>query len=94
MKIFFAVVISLLSTNAVFAQNLKPYETSIIQTKFQGKDAIKVVMDTIIKTFDEPTFAKLTDSNFHDGTIEVNVFSKFLRVLPIGHVDLSELPSG
>lgn len=82
MKIFFVIAISLLSINALFAQNIKPFGTSVTQTKFQGKDAIKVVMDTSIKTFDEPTFAKLTDTNFHDGTIEVNVFSKFLPGAP------------
>jgi len=81
MKLF-VITISLLSINAVFAQNIKPYGASVTQTKFQGKDAIKVVMDTSIKTFDEPTFAKLTGSNFHDGTIEVNVFSKFLPGAP------------
>jgi len=82
MKIFFGVAILLLSINAVFAQNIKPFGVSSTQTKFQGKDAIKVVMDTGIKTFDEPTFAKLTDKKFHDGTIEVNVFSKFLPGAP------------
>src|SRR5579871_2836422 len=82
MKIFFCIAISFLVIPALFAQTMKSFGSSVTETKLQGKDVIKVSVDTNIKTFDEPTFAKLTDVNFHDGTIEVNVLSKFLANAP------------
>jgi hypothetical protein len=38
--------------------NIKPYATLVTQTTF-AKAAIKIVMDTSIKTFDESTFGHL-----------------------------------
>lgn len=44
--------------------------------KLNGKEVVKVVKDSTVKGVDEPTFVKIVDSNFKDGTIEVNVLSK------------------
>jgi hypothetical protein len=52
------------------------------EVKIRGKKAIKVVMDSAVKIFDEPTFAKLIDMDFKDGVIEVEVLSKFLPDAP------------
>ncbi|HEX4851907.1 MAG TPA: hypothetical protein VFV08_13925, partial [Puia sp.] len=65
-----------------FRTRMKPYGVAVAQTTFHDTNVIKVSIDTNIKTFDEPTFAKITDTNFHDGTIEVNVLSKFLPNAP------------
>lgn len=69
-------------TVPLFAQKFKPCGVAAIETKFDGKNTIRVIADTSIKTFDEPTFAKLAGSNFHNGTIEVNVLSKFIPGAP------------
>lgn len=82
MKIVFYFITSLLLMPALFAQKTKAYGAAVTETKLQDKDVIKVAADTNIKTFDEPTFAKLTDTSFHNGTIEVNVLSKFLPNAP------------
>jgi len=87
MKIFvIGTFISLLTTSLIAQgikpSNLKPFEVSAVETKLDGKVVTRVAIDTNIKTFDEPSFAKLTDVSFHDGTIEVNVLSKFLPNAP------------
>jgi len=82
MKIFFCFIVSLLLMSSLFAQKMRPYGVALSETKLDGKSVTVVAADTSIKTFDEPTFAKLTDSNFHNGTIEVNVLSKFLPKAP------------
>ncbi|HTQ65289.1 MAG TPA: hypothetical protein VMI12_10845, partial [Puia sp.] len=82
MKKNFSVIISLLLMPALFAQKIQPYGAFVTETKLQERNVIKVTADTSIKTFDEPTFAKLTEMNFHDGTVEVNVLSKFLPNAP------------
>ncbi|MFC0777122.1 family 16 glycoside hydrolase [Flavobacterium sp. HJSW_4] len=46
------------------------------------QNVIKVIMNPDVKVFDEPTFVKLKDFNFKNGTIEVEVLSKFLPDAP------------
>ncbi len=83
-----ATVFALLSPAAI-AQNI-PLTTKNLQaakailstTQLDGKNVIRVVMDTTAKSADYDTFVKLRDLNFHDGTIEVNVLSKFLPNAP------------
>jgi len=81
MKKVFCFITSLLLTPALFAQ-MKPYGVISMETKFDGRKVTKVVIDTSIKTFDEPTFVKLAGSSFHDGTIEVDVLSRFIPNAP------------
>ncbi|WP_281233903.1 hypothetical protein [Flavobacterium gelatinilyticum] len=50
--------------------------------KTGSKETIKVIMDPSVKLFDEPTFVKLNDFDFENGTIEVDVLSKFLPDAP------------
>ena len=47
-----------------------------------GKDALRVIKDTTMKEADEPTFAKLKEIDFSNGTIEVTVLSKLLKSAP------------
>lgn len=89
MKIFTILAFSTLLTHTLSAQSitlntrkLQASKSYVSDTKLGGKDVLKVVADTSIKTFDEPSFAKLSDMNFHDGTIEVNVYSKFIPGAP------------
>jgi len=50
--------------------------------KVNGKKAARVLVDTTIKGFDEPTFVKLKDVNFKNGTIEVKVLSRLAHNAP------------
>ena len=47
-----------------------------------NKNVVKVTKDTAIKTFDEPTFARLKGIEFKNGTIELRVLSKLLPDAP------------
>jgi hypothetical protein len=82
MKIVFYLITSMLLTPAIFAQKIEPFGVTSTEAKLDGKNAVKVVIDTNIKSFDEPTFAKVTGSSFQNGTIEVNVLSKFIPNAP------------
>jgi hypothetical protein len=62
--------------------NLEASKTFISFEKMDGKEVLKVVVDTTIKTFDEPTFVKIKEANFKDGTIEVKVLSRLMKNAP------------
>ncbi|NRF37515.1 family 16 glycoside hydrolase [Pedobacter foliorum] len=47
-----------------------------------GKAVVKVVKDVTVKKFDEPTFVKLTEHDFTNGTIELKVLSRLLKDAP------------
>jgi hypothetical protein len=50
--------------------------------KFMGKEIVKVIKDSTVREFDEPTFTKLKGIDFNNGTIEVKVFSRLLSNAP------------
>lgn len=50
--------------------------------KLEGKDVVKVIKDSTITKFDEPTFARLKRIDFRNGTIEVKVLSRLLKNAP------------
>lgn len=89
-NIKFSVVIYLLAiTQIVFAQKidlgksqLEPTSVFMSHEKLDGKKVVKVVVDTAIKTFDEPTFVKIKGINFKNGTIEVKVLSRLITNAP------------
>lgn len=45
-------------------------------------DALPIDLENMLATVDEPTFLKLTDKEFQNGTIEVKVLSKLLKSAP------------
>jgi len=47
-----------------------------------GKEVVKVIKDSAVTEFDEPTFAKLKGLDFKNGTIEVKVLSRLLPNAP------------
>lgn len=47
-----------------------------------GMKVLRVTKDPAIEAFDEPTYAKLVGSEFHNGTIEVKVKSRILPNAP------------
>jgi hypothetical protein len=89
MKNFIFTFIAFSLSTSLFAQNIKwaknsleANKTFIYFEKMEGKEVLKVVVDTTIKTFDEPTFVKIKDVNFKNGTIEVKLLSRILKNAP------------
>ena len=62
--------------------DLEPVNTYVQLDQVAGKEVVRVTKDPKVLAFDEPTFAKLIDSNFKNGVIEVTVLSKFLDDAP------------
>ncbi|MFN5171226.1 MAG: hypothetical protein ACK5DD_16540 [Cyclobacteriaceae bacterium] len=50
--------------------------------RLKGRETVKVIKDSTIREFDEPTFVKVKGTDFKDGTIEVNVKSRLLKDAP------------
>lgn len=70
---------------------LEPVNVIISETVIDGEKALRVERDlealpfdpeNVIKTVDEPTFAKVTDEKFKNGIIEVKVLSRLLEGAP------------
>jgi hypothetical protein len=61
---------------------LEAVSVSMSSAKILGKTTIRVIKDAAVKEFDEPTFAKLKNVNFKNGTIEVKVLSRLLKDAP------------
>ena len=62
--------------------NLVPVKVFMSAEKLNGKAVIRAVKDSAVKEFDEPTFVKIKDVNFHNGVIEVKVLSRLLKDAP------------
>jgi hypothetical protein len=79
----------LLSQNNLYAQsieltesNVEPVNVFISIEKKDGQNVVRVIKDSSIKKFDEPTFVKIKGVNFKNGIIEVKVLSKLLKEAP------------
>lgn len=62
--------------------NLEAVNVTISFEKMNSQNAVKAIKDSSIKEFDEPTFIKIKNLNFQNGTIEVKVLSKLLKNAP------------
>jgi hypothetical protein len=62
--------------------NFRPVNTFIKTGKIEGKETILVTKDPKVKAVDEATFARLVESDFRNGIIEVKVLSKLLEDAP------------
>lgn len=62
--------------------NLEAHQVSMELVQLTGKKAVKVIKDSTVELVDEPTFVKIKDLDFHNGTIEVKVLSKLLKNAP------------
>ncbi len=89
-KISIAIVcFVILDTTALYAQKIKfesdrlrPVGVSMAFERVKGKQAVRVVKDTAVKEFDEPTFVRISGINFTNGIIEVKVLSRLLKSAP------------
>ena len=61
---------------------LEAVSVSMSTASYGGKSAIRLTKDPAISEVDEPTFAKLKDVNFRNGSIEVKVRSRLLPNAP------------
>lgn len=62
--------------------NFCPVNTFISTGKVKGKKTIQVVKNPEVKAVDEATFARLIESDFRNGIIEVKVLSRLLDDAP------------
>ncbi len=88
-KTQFVICILLLFTSYIFSQNkskadfkLEGVNVSFAQQKLKGQKVIRVVKDSTILKFDEPTFVKINNIKFSNGIIEVKVLSRLLPNAP------------
>jgi len=79
----------LLSTAGSYAQVIKlekarltPHQVAMSFERVQGREALRVVKDSTVKAVDEPTFVRIKDLPFSNGTIEVKVLSRLLKSAP------------
>lgn len=72
----------ILPTISMEIANFHAVNTFVTTDKIDGKETIRVTKDPTVKAFDEATFARLAESDFHNGTIEVNVLSRLLEDAP------------
>ncbi|MBG6234043.1 hypothetical protein IWX76_000598 [Pedobacter sp. CAN_A7] len=61
---------------------LLPVQVSMSVEKLNGKNVVKVIKDSTVKAFDEPTFVRIKESDFKNGTIEIKVLSRLLKNAP------------
>jgi len=70
---------------------VKAVNVTVTETELDGENVLRVERDlealpfdpeNVIETVDEPTFAKITDTDFKNGTIEVMVRSRLLKDAP------------
>ena len=87
-NIFLAAIWSfVLFTNNIYAQSIRLDKKNIeavhvyVSSEIQlGKEVIRVIKDSNVKEVDEPTFVKLKGIHFRNGSIEVKVMSRLLKV--------------
>ena len=83
------VICSLICTLSLYAQQLAigSYQLEAVNVSASperqlGKKAIKVIKNFTVTEVDEPTFARVKDIDFTNGTIEVKVLSRLLPNAP------------
>jgi hypothetical protein len=86
---YLPILLLLVFSKSVTAQKIKfrkshlePISVLMSHQKLMGKKVVRVMADTTIKTFDEPTFVKIRDVDFQNGTIEVKVLSRLIPNAP------------
>jgi hypothetical protein len=79
-------VVSILTLSAPAADvkesDVQPVGVTVAAVKVKEKNAIRVIKDPKVKEFDEPTFARLKEPAFKDGTIELKVLSRLRKEAP------------
>ena len=58
--------------------NLLPNKVYMQIVNLEGEKVVRIVKDSSVKEADEPTFVKIKNTNFKNGSIEVEVLSRLL----------------
>lgn len=66
----------------VNAENFQAIHTAIENVLLDGQSVLRVVKSEKVERFDEDTYVRLIDSNFHNGTIYVEMRSRLLPDAP------------
>lgn len=61
---------------------LVPNQVAMSIERVMGKEALKVIKDSSLIRIDEPTFVRVKDVSFTNGTIDVKVLSRLLKNAP------------
>jgi hypothetical protein len=84
--IAFLVVLLSTSSQAQFVKlskdNLVSNQVDMSLEKLDGEEVLRVIKDSTVQEVDEPTFVKIKNLNFENGTIEVKVLSRLLKTAP------------
>ncbi|GEL67465.1 hypothetical protein [Marinilactibacillus psychrotolerans] len=59
-----------------------PVQTFVENVSIDNNEVLRVVKDSAVTDVDEPTFARINDIEFQNGTIEVKVLSRLLSDAP------------
>jgi hypothetical protein len=70
------------TTMTVEVDSFRPVNTFINMDEIEGKETLRVIKDPKVTAVDEATFARLKQSAFKNGNIEVKVLSKLLEDAP------------
>lgn len=81
----FLIVFKSLSAQKINLNNntLEPNQVAISFENLDDREVLKVVKDTVVQLVDEPTFVRIKDFNFKNGSIEVQVLSRLLKNAPV-----------
>ena len=88
-KNFFSAFSVILLSISIQAQSVKLQKTNLVANqvymsleKLDDEEAVRVIKDSTVQKVDEPTFVKIKDLDFENGTIEVKVLSRLLKNAP------------
>jgi hypothetical protein len=89
MKNFISAFSAVLFSMCLQAQSVKLEKTNLVANqaymsleKLDGEDVLRIIKDSAVQKVDEPTFVKIKDLDFENGTIEVKVLSRLLKNAP------------
>lgn len=90
MNKIFSIIFIILFNYSLYSQKIKFDKNNLVENnvymsfeKMDGQEALKVVKDSTIKLFDEPTYVKIKGVEFKNGNIEVKVLSRLLKNAPV-----------
>ena len=89
MKNFIVTFLVVLLSTSSQAQSVQLSKNNLVANlvymsleKLDGDDVLRVIKDSTVQKVDEPTFVKIRDLDFENGTIEVKVLSRLLKTAP------------
>ena len=89
MRKYTIIILGILLSPTAYSQKIKldsnrleAVQVSMSIEKLMGRQVVKVIKDSNVQKFDEPTFVKIKGVDFRNGTIEVKVLSRLLKNAP------------